>query len=326
MRLLVSGASGFIGAHVARHLAAAGHDVLALGRDPSRLTPAQEAGCRTCSLDLASDDLTEAVQGQSAIVHCAARASPWGRPEEFHRDNVQATERLLAAAADAGTVERFVHLSSPSIYFRFCDQRDLSEEFQPPKRWPTSYAKTKWQSECSVRSFEQMSPIILRPRAVFGPGDRAIVPRLIAVAERGFFPLPAGGNAWTDVTYIDNVVNAIAAALEAPASFGGRAFNITNDEPVQVRDLLFRLFRALKIRTRMVPMPRAVLLALAKVSESLNLCFGARAEPRITLYGAGLLSFSQTLSIEAARRDLAYAPTVSLDEGLRRFASWWRAR
>lgn len=326
MRVLVSGASGFIGSHVARHLAAAGHEVLALGRNPARLAPAQRAGCRIRALDLAHDDLKDAVQGQSAIIHCAARASPWGRPEEFHRDNVQATEQLLSAAAEVGSIRRFVHLSSPSIYFRFRDQQDLSEEFSPPHRWPTSYAKTKWQSECSVRRFQAMSPIILRPRAVFGPGDRAIMPRLIAVAERGFFPLPADGTAWSDVTYIDNLVSAVVAALEAPASLSGRAFNITNDEPVQIRDLLGRLFDALGIRTHMLPVPRAMLLALARGSELLSRLVGGGREPRITLYGAGLLSYSQTLSIAAARRELSYAPMVSLDEGLQRFAEWWRTR
>jgi nucleoside-diphosphate-sugar epimerase len=311
---------------VAAHLAARGYDVLAIGRDRARLAAAADAGCRTCELDLATDDLRDAVQGHAAIVHCAARALPWGRREEFHRDNVCATERLLAAAADSGGVRRFVHLSSPSIYFRFCDQRDLSEDFVPPERWPTSYAQTKWQSECSVRGFKALSPIILRPRAVFGSGDRAIVPRLIAVAKRGYFPLPSGGSAWTDVTYVGNVVSAVAAALEAPASLGGRAFNITNGEPLQIRDLLARLFGALKISPRMLPIPRAALLALARCSESLHRHLGASKEPRITVYGAGLLSFSQTLSIEAARRDLAYAPTISLDDGLRRYADWWRAR
>jgi nucleoside-diphosphate-sugar epimerase len=326
MRVLVSGASGFIGSNVAAHLAATGHDVLAVGRDPARLAPAHTAGCRTLSLDLASDDLRAVVQRQSAIVHCAARASPWGSPDEFHRDNVLATDRLLAAAADAGSVRRFVHLSSPSIYFRFDDQRALTEEFEPPAHWPTHYAKTKWLSECSVRRFPALTPIILRPRAVFGPGDRTIVPRIIAVAERGFFPLPAGGRAWTDVTFVDNLVSAIVAALEAPASLSGRAFNITNDEPVQVRDLLFRLFGALKIKTRMLPIPRRLLLALARGSELFARHWGADKEPRITLYGAGLLSYSQTLSIESARRDLAYAPAISLDEGLRQFAGWWQTQ
>jgi nucleoside-diphosphate-sugar epimerase len=326
MRVLVSGASGFIGSHVAAHLAAAGHDVLATGRDRARLQAAAAAGCRIRESDLASDELEAVVKGNSAIVHCAARAAPWGRPEEFDRDNVQATERLLAAAAASGSVRRFVHLSSPSIYFRFCDQRDLGEDFVPPQRWPTSYARTKWQSECSVHRFKQLSPIILRPRAVFGPGDRAIVPRLIAVAERGYFPLPSGGSAWTDVTYIDNVVSAVAAALHASAHLGGRAYNITNAEPVQIRELLARLFGALQIDPRMLPIPRAALLALAKCSEWWSRRLGAGTEPRITLYGAGLLSFSQTLSIEAARRDLAYAPAISLDEGLRRYAHWWRTR
>jgi nucleoside-diphosphate-sugar epimerase len=325
MRVLVSGASGFIGSHAARHLAACGHEVLALGRDATRLAPLRRLGCRVAALDLARDDLTGVVHGQSAIIHCAARAAPWGRPEEFHRDNVEATDRLLAAAAAAGSVERFVHLSSPSIYFGFRDQRNLGEEFEPPLRWPTSYAKTKWQAECRVRSHPQLSPIILRPRAVFGAGDRAIVPRLIAVAERGFFPLPSGGSAWTDVTYIDNVVRAVTAALQAPPHLGGRAFNITNDEPIQIRDLLTRLFGALGLRTRLLPIPRAALLALARCSESLCRHGGRDAEPRITLYGAGLLSYSQTLSIAAARRDLGYAPAISIDEGLRRFAAAWRA-
>ena len=326
MRVLVTGASGFIGSRTAARLAALGHDVVALGRDPARLASARAAGCRTRSLDLASDGLKDAVQDQSAIVHCAARASPWGRPNEFHRDNVEATERLLAAAADAGSVRRFVHLSSPSIYFRFRDQRALGEDFQPPAHWPTEYAKTKWESECSVRRFPALSPIILRPRAVFGPGDRAIVPRLIAVAERGYFPLPSGGRAWTDVTFVDNVVDAIVAALEAHASLGGRAFNVTNNEPVQVRDLLSRLFGALKIRTRMLPMPRSVLLTMARASESFARQLGAGKEPRLTVYGAGLLSYSQTLSIESAQRDLGYSPATSLDEGLRRYAGWWKAQ
>jgi nucleoside-diphosphate-sugar epimerase len=326
MRVLVTGASGFIGAHVAARLAALGHDVVALGRDPARLVSAQAAGCRTRSLDLASDDLKDAVQGQSAIVHCAARASPWGRPDEFHRDNVEATERLLVAAADAGSVRRFVQLSSPSIYFRYGDQLALGENFQPPVHWPTEYAKSKWESECSVRRFPTLSPIILRPRAVFGPGDRAIVPRLIAVAERGFFPLPSGGRAWTDVTFVDNVVDVIVAALEAPASLGGRAFNVTNNEPVQVRDLLSRLFGALQIRARMLPLPRSALLAMARASESFARHFGAGKEPRLTLYGAGLLAYSQTLSIDSAQRDLGYSPAISLDEGLRQYASWWKAQ
>jgi nucleoside-diphosphate-sugar epimerase len=326
MRVLVTGASGFIGSHVARHLATMGHEVLAQGRDSQRLSGVELAGCQIHNLDLARDDLKDLVNGQSAIIHCAAKSAPWGRAQEFYNDNVRATDRLLAAAYATGSVRRLVHFSSPSIYFRFGDQVNLGEAFVPPHRWPTHYARTKWESECSVRRYPDLSPIILRPRAVFGPGDRAIVPRLIAVAESGFFPLPAHGRAWTDVTYVENVVAAVVAALHAPSALAGRAFNITNNEPIQVRDLLARLFKALGIRTRMVPIPRALMLGLACCNEWFNSSFISGSEPRITLYGSGLLSFSQTLSIAAAQQELAYVPAISLNEGLGRLASWWRNR
>jgi nucleoside-diphosphate-sugar epimerase len=326
MRVLVTGASGFIGLHVARHLANMGHEVLAQGRDPNRLSRAEQAGCKIQNLDLARDDLKDLVKGRTAIIHCAAKAAPWGRAQEFYKDNVLATDRLLSAADASESVSRFVHFSSPSIYFRFSDQGNIDEAFLPPLRWPNHYARTKWESECSVRRYPGLNPIILRPRAVFGPGDRAIVPRLIAVAERGFFPLPAQGRAWTDVTYVGNVVTAVVAALHAPNTLAGRAFNITNNEPIQVSDLLARLFEALGVKARMVPIPRGLLLGLASGNEWFNAHFRPGSEPRITLYGAGLLSFSQTLSIAAAQKDLAYAPAISLSEGLARFASWWRSR
>jgi nucleoside-diphosphate-sugar epimerase len=326
MRVLVTGASGFIGSHVAESLARGSHHVVATGRDCKALEPLASLGCQTVSADLTSDALSPLVNGCEAIVHCAAMAAPWGDRASFWRHNVLATERLLAAAQKAGSVSRLVHLSSPSIYFSWRDELDRSEEFEPPRRWPTPYAETKWIAECRVREARSLGPIILRPRAVFGPRDRAILPRLAAVARRGRFPLPDAGRAWTDVTAVANVVIAVEAALRSPSSIEGRAFNITNGTPLQVRDLLTRLFAVLGISTRFVSIPRIVGSAAASLIEAYHRRRPGAPEPRVTRYGMGLLGYSQTLSIAAARDLLGYQPRVSIDEGLALYAQWWAAR
>src|SRR5688572_1821226 len=115
MRILVTGAGGFIGRHVASALAAGGHDVVATGRSGDALEPLAAEGVHAHAADLAADPLDALASGCDAVVHCAARAAPWGRRTAFVRDNVVATQRLLEAAARAN-VRRFVHLSSPSIY------------------------------------------------------------------------------------------------------------------------------------------------------------------------------------------------------------------
>jgi nucleoside-diphosphate-sugar epimerase len=323
MRVVVTGASGFLGSHIARHLTAQGHEVIATGRDATRLEAAAPAVLRRQTIDLSSGTLEGLFAEATAVVHCAGRAAPWGDRSAFWQDNVTATERLIAAARRSTLVRRFVLISSPSIYFRFRDEEQLTEEFTPPAHWPTPYAQTKWVAECRVRAALELGPIILRPRAVYGPGDRAIMPRLIASVRAGLFPVPNGGQAKVDVTYIDNLVCAVERALCAPSVFEGRAFNITNGEPLTARTLLEQLFRALEMRVRLVSIPRGAALAIARLAEAVAMARPGRPEPRVTVYGTGLLAYSQTLSIAAAKESLGYAPTVSTEEGLQRYARWW---
>jgi nucleoside-diphosphate-sugar epimerase len=325
MYVLVTGASGFIGQHVARTLARRGLGVVATGRAPSALAPLASDGARVITANLATDPLEALLRGCEAVVHCAAMAAPWGAKEAFVRDNVRATERLLDAAAAAG-VRRFVHLSSPSIYAGFSDQLNVSEAFTPPSRWTSIYGETKWVSEQCVLQprFASLEPVVLRPRAVFGEGDRAIVPRVLAVARKGTFPLIRGGQAMIDVTYVQNVVSAVERALETPRENAGRAYNITNGEPMTVRRLLDRLFGALGLKVRYISLPAPVALAMARLSEAIATMRANGKEPRLTQYGIALLTYSLTLDISAARERLGYQPAVSVEDGLARYATWWR--
>jgi nucleoside-diphosphate-sugar epimerase len=325
VRILVTGASGFIGQHIARTLLSRGYFVSATGRSAAALSSLAVAGAQIVMADLATDRIDDLVSGHTAVVNCAALAAPWGQRKSFMRNNVQTTERLLVAAQAAG-VKRFVHLSSPSIYSRFKDQIGVAEAFTPPRRWTTPYGETKWLSEQLVldQRFVALHPIILRPRAVFGEGDKTIIPRILAVARKGVFPLINRGAALIDVTYVRNVVAAVELALTTQCENAGRAYNITNGEPMSVRELLDRLFSALDLPVRFIQLPEFVAHGLASFAEVLaNLRPNGR-EPRLTRYGIALLAHSLTLDITAARERLSYVPQVSLQEGFERCAVWWR--
>ena len=322
-RILVTGASGFIGSHVVEHLAALGHQVLASGRDPDRLLHLRGCAQRS-SADLSVDALEPLTEGCESVVHCAALSSPWGTAESFSRANVLATRRLLAASRRTG-VRRFIHLGSPSIYFRFQDQFDIGEAFAPPRRWITEYARSKWESELCVRAAaaEGLQALVLRPRAVFGERDQAILPRLMAIADRGWFPMIHGGDAVIDVTHVDNLARLIGHSLDADVVADGRAYNVTNGDPIRVGELVTRLFAALDRHVRLIPVPRNVAVAIAGIAERIAQLRPRRPEPRLTRYGVGVLGYSQTLDIARARLELGYAPEMSLDQGIERYARWW---
>ncbi|BCT91166.1 3-beta hydroxysteroid dehydrogenase [Lysobacter helvus] len=323
-RVLVTGASGFIGAHVVAALRARGHAVVASGRNAAKL-PRPAPGVDVRIADLACDPMAPLLAGCDTVVHAAALSAPWGASADFQRANVLATQRVARASLDAG-VRRFVHLGSPSIYFRFEDQYEVREEFAAPARWITPYAQSKWASEQVVRAIaaEGLPAIVLRPRAVFGPGDNAILPRLLAVAARGWFPLIHGGRAVVDVTCVDNVAALVADAIDADVPGDGRAYNITNGDPIEVRTLVSLLFDALDMRVRRVAIPRGLAVPLAAVSERIARLRPGCPEPRLTRYGVGVLGYSQTLDIARARRELAYSPGTSIAEGIASFAHWWR--
>lgn len=324
-RVVVTGASGFIGGHIARRLHTAGHEVLATGRDVDRLRELAALGIATQACDLVHDDLSSLLMDRELVVHGAALSSPWGKRDDFIAANVDTTQRLLDAARHVGA-QRFVHISSPSIYFQLRDQYDTAEAFEPPRQWINAYAETKWLAEQRVRAAaaQGLPSIMLRPRAVFGEGDRAIFPRLLKLAQRGWFPRIGDGRAMIDVTYVANVVAAVEAAMRPQAPTDGRAFNITNGEPMPVNVLLALLFRAVNLRVRMIRLPRSLAVALGRLSETWALARPGQPEPRLSRYGVGVLGYSQTLDISAAREQLGYRPMISVAEGIERFASWWK--
>lgn len=320
MRVLVTGATGFLGGAVARRLHAAGHDVLATGRDIGRGGHLAAEGIRFLPVDLVIDGaVTDLCRKQDWVVHCAALSSPWGPFESFYRANVRATRNLVDAATKEG-VNRFLHVSTPSIYMGAGPRRDVRED-EPLPRPVNAYAATKRDAEIVVEGarLSGLRSIILRPRALFGPGDTTIFPRLLRALESGRLPIIGDGLNEVDLTYIDNAVDAVVLACTAPDAACDRTYNITNGEPVRLWDFITDLAEALGYEPPRRRLPRPVAMAVATLFEAFARVVRSRREPLLTRYSVRVLADTMTLDITRAREYLGYHPSVPVHDGLARF-------
>lgn len=323
MAVLITGATGCLGGGIARQLLAAGVRVTAQGRDPGAGAALAQGGAAFLPLDLCDPaPIMPVLAGTETVFHCAALSSAWGRAAEFQALNVDATRRLLDAARDSG-VKRFIFASSPSIYADGTDRLDLAEDAPLPARFATHYARSKAVAEALALSYDQpgaMRVVALRPRAIYGRGDRALMPRLLTAMRRGTLPLIAGGDALIDITHVADAARAMILAADHAETVGGRAFNITSGEAWRFSQLAQAAAELFGLTPRRRHLPYAVAMALATSLETLHRLFRPDVEPVLTRQAVVSLGRSLTLDITAARNDLLYTPQVTLSDGMRDYA------
>lgn len=312
---IVTGATGFLGGAVARRLLAERAPVIAVGRNREKLAALARLGATPVDLDLVHGALPQTLPPATYLVHCAALSSPWGARSAFEAANVHGTQRAMDLARAAG-VQRFVHISSPSVYFRFADQERVPEDtvLPPPVN---AYAATKAKGETLVLTDPALDPIILRPRGLYGPGDTALLPRLLRAARQRPLPLMRGGNAATDLTYITDVVDAVLAAMRAPSP-ASRIFNISGGQALSIRTVAEQAATKAGIQVRWRQLPWSAVQTVTRLNEALHTALPGRPEPAVTAYGAGLFAFRQTLDISRARDQLGWQPRITFEEGLER--------
>jgi nucleoside-diphosphate-sugar epimerase len=329
MELLVTGATGFLGQALVRRLVEEGHRVRALGRNEragERLTAMGATFVRADLLDRAR--VEAALDGVEAVIHAAALSSPWGTYREFERANVTATEYLVEAARQAG-VRRFVHVSTPSLYYGCGVTENIPETVALPSRFVNHYAATKFLAEKIVERASQeghLETLVIRPQGLIGEGDDVLVPRLLRAARKTGLPLIGDGSNRIDLTYVGNVVDALVLCLNAPRELAGRTFNISNGEPKTFLELADLIFSAVGEPPRFRKIPFRVAWTLAGAMEFVARFIPPMGEPPLTRYGITVLAMSRTLDISQAQDCLGYRPRVSVEEGLSRFARWWRER
>jgi nucleoside-diphosphate-sugar epimerase len=326
MRILVTGATGFLGKALVRRLLSLGLDVTAQGRNSSILAQLETEGAHSIQANLADTTAIQtACKNKEVVFHSGALSSPWGRFEDFFQSNVTGTRCVVQGCKD-GNVSRLVFVSTPSIYFHYNSRLNVVEDASLPSKPVNAYAQTKLLAEKEIdQSFtDGLSVITLRPRAIFGPGDTSILPRLIDRLQHDRLPIIGDGQNIIDLTYIDNVVDALILCMHSPQNTLGQKFNITNGEPVQLWEMVKKLCAELGLIYPQRQLSYRLADHVAAVLEGIYHLLPGRPEPPLTRYTVSVLAQSSTLDITAARKYLGYEPAVTIEEGFSRFIYWWK--
>ena len=309
MRILVTGATGFLGGAAARELARLGHQVTSTGRDLAKGAALTRDGVRFQAADL-RDGPGDLLNSMDAVLHAAARSTLWGRWNDFYADNVEVSAALARACARRGL--RLVHISTPSVYNATGLSVQVPESASLGPNFDSLYARSKYLAELEVR-LACPGAALLRPRGIYGPGDASIMPRLARALKAGRLPRLTHREVHTELSDVRNVVHAARLALDSRES---GLFNVTDGVCVPIWATLDRLADALKVPRPQRHVPARLIEGAAAVLESLYRLRPGSPEPPLTASGVRLLTRPMTLDLSRARTRLGYAPLIHPDDGL----------
>lgn len=323
-RCLLTGASGFIGGHLARRLARDGYELRCLVRERSDTTRLPT------SAELLTGDLTRPGTLDSAavdcryVIHCAALVSDWATTKEIARVNVEGTRNLLAASA-AAQVERFVHVSSTDVYGH-PGTLDTDERHQPAKlrNW---YSKTKALAEREVTS-SQIGTTIVRPATVYGPGSKDVIGEIARAIRARHMLLIGAGRTDAGLVYVDNLIDATVLAMRDERA-AGEAFNVSDGLDVSWRTLTEDLAQGLGAPPPRLSLPYPVAYGLGAAMEhgyrALRTATRLSTPPLLSRQAVQVLGVAQSFSNAKARALLDWAPRVGYLEGLEATLDWLRS-
>ena len=315
---LLTGATGFLGSHVARSLIARGWSVRALARGGGeRLGALVAAGVDAVPGDLSpGTDLSAAAAGVDAVVHVAGITKARTR-EEYREVNARGTARLVEAARRSAPGALFLLVSSQAAAGPARSGRPVTEEDPPrPISW---YGASKREGEEAVEAGWRGPWIIVRPSVVFGPGDRGLLV-LFRAAAKGWLPVPAGDSR-VQLIRAERAADAIAAAAARP-DLSGRAGFLADPAPIAISELAALIASLPRERPRLVPVPRA-LVRIAGAAETVLETLTGRSRPFNADKAREILAGDWICAGKPFSRDLRLAEPPPLFEDLSQTWDWY---
>jgi acetylornithine/succinyldiaminopimelate/putrescine aminotransferase/nucleoside-diphosphate-sugar epimerase len=323
---LVTGATGFIGGHLAQRLVDEGHQVRCLVRASSDTSLLERLDVELAVGDLTSArSLARAAQGCRYVLHCGALVSDWGTPEEIARINDRGTRNLLEASV-AASVERFIHFSTTDVY-GYPGQAAV-DETHSSTRFANWYAHTKLAAEAQVRRIEKLhalDAVILRPATVYGPRSTDVIGEIARAMRQGNMLLVDRGRAVAGLCYVENLMDAAALALRHDAA-PGHAFNVSDGLPITWKEFTDDLAHGLGCREVRWSMPywmaHGIGFSLEHGYRVLRKTTRLQLPPLLSRQAVHVLAKDQDFSNRKAREVLGWEPRVDYATGLEATLSW----
>lgn len=323
MRILVTGGTGFTGKALVVRLLADGHEVVALDyKEGHKTRELRDAGAEVVIGSVTDPEVVDrAMRGVEVVHHLAAAFRELDVPNSFYEEvNVGGTRITLEAARRHGA-RKFVYCSTCGVHGNV--EAPPADE-NAPINAADYYQQTKYDAEPVVlESYRQGLPAtILRPAAIYGPGDPERFYMIFRRVAKGRFPMFGDGSTLYHPLYIDNLVDAFVLAQE-PGRGDGEAYLIADQEYLSIEELVKAVGRAMDVDVEITHYPILPLIVAGHVCEKLCKPFGIA--PPIFPRRVDWFRQNRAFDISKARAQLGYEPKVELDEGLRRTAEWYRA-
>lgn len=323
--LLVTGATGLVGSHVCEAARKKGIRTRALVRSTADSSLLESWGVEIATGDMADDEsLKRAVDGVTAVVHCAAKVGDWGPVEDYRKVNVDAVEKLLEFAQANGTLKRYVHISSLGVY-EARDHHGTDETEEPNTKGIDGYTLTKVESERVVVKHikeKQFPAVVLRPGFIYGPRDRTVLPRLLEKLRDKKVKFLGSGEQLMNNTYVGNLVDAIFLAFEHDDAVG-EIYNITDDRLVSKREFMKVVAEEAGYEPPTKNVPLGVAKSLARVMEGTWKLLGKKEAPLLSKARIKFLGLNLDFCIDKAKRELGYEPKTDFAEGMKTTIAWF---
>ncbi|HUX57385.1 MAG TPA: NAD-dependent epimerase/dehydratase family protein [Bacteroidales bacterium] len=324
MKALVTGGGGFIGSALVHALIKRSFRVTSFSR--ADYPELKKIGAEVKRGDLSDmNAVLNACEGMDIVFHVAAKAGTAGDYKNYYMTNVTGTENIIHAC-NVNNIKRLIYTSSASVVFDGKSIEGSNESLPYPSRPLSYYTATKAIAEQLIlkANSSSLKTLALRPHIVYGPGDNHLFPRIIQQAKTGKLRQIGDGKNLIDVSYIDNVVAAhlnAAQAIKENPEVAGKAYFITNGEPVLLWDFLNRILAISDLEPLKKSFPTWAALLFSALTEALHKTILINREPMLTRFLVRELSRSHWFDISSARRLLNYNPVVSNIEGLKKLTN-----
>ncbi|MCH2212892.1 MAG: NAD-dependent epimerase/dehydratase family protein [Fuerstiella sp.] len=324
--ILVTGATGLVGSHFAEQARQQGFRVRALCRSSAATDLLNEWQVQIIDGDLSdTESLARACEGATVIVHCAAKVGDWGPTEDYRRINVDGTRSLLDAALNAGSLQRWIQISSLGVY-EGTDHYGTDETTPPNTAGIDGYTLTKVESEQLVTDYirdHTLPGVVLRPGFIYGPRDRTVLPRLMERLSSKKFAYLGATDKLMNNTFVGNLCEAIWLGIEQDDQVG-ETFNIRDPRAVSKKEFMDTICTAAgyEIPAKVVPLPVARLLAATM--EGLWKLRGKKTAPLVNSARIKFLGLNLDFSIDKAVQQLDYSPSVDFTDAMKLTVEWFQ--